>query len=126
MRIQVTGTCPAASGLRGLLQQHDFQLVESHPTFHIEVEEAVGVERPIVDGVDSEFERRVVAHLTALVGSALIQRAGGVQREDQIKITIEAQEEPRWHLQRAVFRALSEIRKDDRKKERTWYGTKRR
>lgn len=119
MRISVTGSFPTASGLRGLLQSHDFHIVDHMPSYAIEIEEVEhSLQQPIVDGVDSEFERLVVAELAEQAGSVLIQRAGGVRREDKVKITLETNEHQRFFVQRAVYRALCRLRKD----KKPWFG----
>lgn len=122
MRIRISGETPTAAGLRDFLRSKDFHVVDLFPSHTIHLIEGP-VEHPTVDSVDSEFERQVVKELAELCGRVFIVFEGGVQRDDTIELTISPDEDVRWKVQRAVFRALSRIRKQN--PDRPWWSWRR-
>lgn len=92
MRIKVSGT--ACDGLRTTLKEAGFVVTEHFPAYHITLNSDLNLAYPTVDGVDCEFERRVVNFLAELTpsGRVLLQRAGGVQSDTAITVTVPARQ----------------------------------
>ncbi len=107
MRVKIVGGV-AAAALRQQLITEGFPVVTALPTQTVIIDERDdgSVTIPIVDGVDTEFERELVSALAELTGAVVVQRAGGIQRDDQIRIVIPAAPETQLAAQRAVYRAI--------------------
>jgi hypothetical protein len=107
LRIKITGNNLAAQTLSGYIHRLGYATVNHLPTFSIELEEK-GSEF-ILDGVDSELERRLLYHLEDLgIGKFIIQRAGGVRSENAIKVTYPVGSDE--VVARAFARVIQEIK----------------
>lgn len=105
MRIRVLGDGPTARMLRGRLQNHsDALVVNALPDFTVKLEEQDGF-YPYVDSVDGPLEAAVVRHLSELLGTVLVKRHGGNQRDDTVVVTVPIGRED--DASRGLFRALT-------------------
>ena len=110
MRVLVSGDCPTAKALRGNLARHDFHLTGHFPDFTIWIEEQPGLERPLLDSVDSELEQAVLRHLRKQTATPVeIQTAGGIESDREVRIVVPPIEAERRAVEVGVFRALLEL-----------------
>jgi hypothetical protein len=115
MTIYIPGDTVTARQLRGLLHQAGLDVRADTPArFHvprvavtITITEAL-VACPIVDGIDSDLERRAVNAIAELTpsGRILLQRSGGVQSDRALAITVSPIDEERAAVVTGLYRAL--------------------
>jgi hypothetical protein len=107
MRIKVLGNNLATKTLIGYIHRLGYAVVDSFPTWTIELAEYG--EDFHIDGVDSELERRILYHLEDLGAERFIlQRGGGIRKEDAIKICYPKGKDE--IVARAIARVVQEIK----------------
>jgi hypothetical protein len=111
MRVAVQGDNPCAIALRSdLARMGTLVVTDFRPAFTIVVAEVEGLFMPVVDGVDSETERRIVYHLGERWGLGVhLKRAGGNRRDDELHVQVAPDDEMRHAVEVAVRIGLSEI-----------------
>lgn len=122
MRVHVVGKNPCAVAVRSDLARIGPLVVTPYaPAFTVVIEEEDGLACPVVDGVDSEIERRVVYHLGEACQAGLhLQRFGGNRSDSEIRIRVAPEEPQRHAVEIALRRALSEIAQGKPLKKRRW------
>lgn len=107
MRIEIVGTNLAADTLRGYIHKLGYAVVKSLPTFTIYLEEA-GSDF-IIDGVDSDLERRILYHMEDLGAERFIlQRKDGIRSDREIKVSYPAGKDA--IAARGIARAIQEAK----------------
>lgn len=117
LRVRVTGDNETATVVRGTLQRGGFVVTDAWPRIAIEIVEA-DVPQPILDGVDSELERHLLAAVADRTpsGQVLIQRAGGVRSDQAMRITVPARDEERVAMETALLRGLDRYARGGRRR----------
>lgn len=121
MRVKIIGDNLAARTLKGYLEHIGYAIVKDYPNFEIEFVEGKSENGFIIDGVDSDLERRIIFHLEDLgVDTFTLQRKGGIRNELACKITypvsINPDEPTRDEITaRAVARSIQEVYKGPEK-----------
>jgi hypothetical protein len=105
LRIEINGDNLAARTLIGYVNKLGFAVVRVLPTFTIHLEEEGN--DFIVDGVDSDLERRILFHMEDLgTEKFILQRKGGIRSDREIKITYPAGKDEL--VARSIARAIQE------------------
>ena len=86
----------------------DFYLTTHNPNLTVTLSEVKDLPCPVVDGVDSEFERAVVNAIAELTpsGQILLQRAGGNRSDAAMVVTVPATEKEREAVEKGLLRGL--------------------
>lgn len=127
MRVSVKGDSPCAVALRSdLARMGPLVVVETLANFTVVIVESEIEKWPVVDGVDSETERRVVYHLgeNCPMG-VMLKRSGGNRRDDELVITVPASDEIRVAVCVGIRRGLAEIAQNARGTRRGIFNRKR-
>lgn len=109
MRIKVTGSCISADALRSYLQHKNigYAVTEFMPDYTIFLDEGAVDSTIVADSIDCELERNIVNCISALTPTPVqLSRAGGVRRDDQIRITIPPDDQARYAVERGILRGL--------------------
>lgn len=105
MRISIVGNNSAARTLKGYVEKSGYLVTNVLPTYVINLEESIG--DVIVDGIDSELERRIIYHMEDLgVGKFILQRANGIRSDREIRIIYPIGRDE--IVARAIARTISE------------------
>ncbi len=111
MRIRVVGDCSAAKVVRGYLQYAGIHLTDHFPTFTVYVDQR-DTDHVIVDAVDCELEREIVLCIAELLEQqgidkhVALHRAGGVQTDREIRVTVPEDEQEAAAVELGVFRGI--------------------
>lgn len=109
MRVIVFGKGESAKALRSLVaQDQTLVLSERYGQFTIKLVEDAAIQHPVLDGVDNELERLILAHIARAVGvvSVEVDLKGG-SLSDVITIRVpDAGEAVAYDIERAIYRAL--------------------
>jgi hypothetical protein len=107
LRIIVNGDNDTAKAVRGILLQGGFVVTTQLARLELTIEEA-DIPEPVLDGVDGELERQLLAAIAdqSPSGRVLIQRKGGNRSDQVMRIIVPAVDEERVAIETAVLRAL--------------------
>jgi hypothetical protein len=119
MRAVISGTCDAAKNLRTLLSRAGIVACESGlGLVAIDIQEDTVGDIIIVDGIDSELERRIVKHICEFAPGVYLKRQGGVRAAHRLAIIVPtAQFEA---VEKGCLRGLVSFANMDRKWFKLW------
>jgi hypothetical protein len=127
MRIRVLGECDTAKAVRGLLSQAGYLLSDGRANYTVHLEEVPGASRIVFDSIDCELERRIFRHTRDLIGQPIaMQTAGGIQRDDEIRIVLPARGSERHAVELGILRGMLDlipIAPSKRHPEKRWRAT---
>jgi hypothetical protein len=108
MRISIQGESLSAKAIRTMLALEGLAITNECPQFVVFIGETVR-DIPVVDGVDSEVERKIVNQIANLAQTAIyLQRPGGVQSDQAIGIEL-PKFEPAEKIQRIEIAVVNAI-----------------
>ena len=85
MRVKIIGDNLATRTLRGYVERLGYAVVDSLPDFTVFIEENSG--EVVIDGIDSELERKAILHFEDLgIGRFILERAGGIRSDREIRV----------------------------------------
>jgi chemotaxis regulatin CheY-phosphate phosphatase CheZ len=109
MRIFVTGKHPSTKVLERLLEANGYTISEYQP-FMTLILEYTNEPYIIVDGVDSEFERRVINNIAEITPSKiLLNRIDGIESDQEMRIFVNYDPTLCDAVERGVLRALMQV-----------------
>lgn len=125
MFVTICGDNETADLARHLIANGGGRVVDGGALFSFDVRESGALPEPIVDGVDSEFERRFVTLLAEIspIGRVLLKRQGGNQDDRVLVVTVPATEYERRACALAIYRTIAQL--DDPKRLTTWQRVRR-
>lgn len=86
MRISIVGDSISAKAIRQLLVMEGLAITDEGPQFIITIGETVR-DIPVIDGVDSELERKLINQIAKQADTCIyLQRPGGCQSDQSIEI----------------------------------------
>lgn len=107
MRIEIIGDNLASRTLTGYIHKLGYAVVKSLPTFTIYLEEAG--DDFIIDGIDSDLERRILFHMEDLGAERFIlQRKGSIRSDREIRVSYPAGKDE--VVARGIARAIQEAK----------------
>jgi hypothetical protein len=107
LRVIINGDNDTAKAVRGILLQGGFVVTTRLARLELTIEEA-DIPEPVLDGVDSELERQLLAAIADRTpsGRVLIQRSGGIRSDQAMRIVVPAVDEERVAMETAILRGL--------------------
>lgn len=109
MRIFVTGKHPSVKVLERLLEANGYTISDYNPFLKIYLEYTPD-HHIIVDGVDSEFERRVINNIAEITPSQiLLNRADGIESDQEMRIFVNSDSAACDAVERGVLRAIMQV-----------------
>lgn len=110
MRVRVIGDSESAVAVRSsLFLSGGVVISEVGYGYTVEIEDQAGWPTPTIDGVDCDFERRLLNSIATVANTpVLMLRPGGVQSDRHVKIGVPTGAE-RHLIEQAIMRAVVQM-----------------
>jgi hypothetical protein len=125
MRIAILGTSSAVAAITTGLVQAGYAVSPSFPGYTVTVDDDAALKTVEIDGIDGPLEAALVTAIAELVpgGRVFLQRGGGVQDAEAIRIVCPKNDLVRRAVERGVVRGF--LRLLPRPPVLPWYSPKR-